>query len=402
MDSKKLKILYHHRTQGRGAEGVHITSIVKALESLGHEVTVLSPPGVNPLKHAGNAPVDKSKVKTSGIDSLWKFISKHIPNILFEFIEIFYNLPALTRLEKELSNGKYDVLYERYAFYMIAGAIKSKKYKIPFILEANEVNGIKDRARKQSMPLLCKYFERYIFRRCTSIHTVSSYLKNMIILQNVNKDKILVTPNAIDPEKFNGKHEKNSLTNKYNLKGKMVIGFSGWFDNWDRLDLLVDVFSKLKLENNNLVLLLVGDGAVLEEVRIKVQEINLNDDVILTGAVSRNEVGKYLSLLDIAVITHSNEFGSPIIMFEFMGLGIPIVAPKLLPITDVLSNNVNAVLFDVLDMDDLQEKLSNLINNESLRLKISSTAYDKLMTEHTWEKNAKDIVLSSGLMGSPL
>lgn len=402
MNVKKLKILYHHRTQGRGAEGVHITSIVKALESLGHEVTVLSPPGVNPLKHAGNAPVDKSKVKTSGVDSLWKFISKHIPNILFEFIEIFYNLPAFARLEKELSNGEYDVLYERYAFYMIAGAIKSKKYNIPFILEANEVNGIKDRARKQSMPFLCKYFERYIFRRCTSIHTVSSYLKNMIMLQNVNIDKILVAPNAIDPEKFNGKFEKSSLSNKYNLKDKIVIGFAGWFDNWDRLDLLVDVFAKLKLETDNLVLLLVGDGAVLDDVKIKVQQLNLNDDVILTGAVSRDEVGEYLSLLDIAVITHSNEFGSPVIMFEFMGLGIPVVAPKLLPITDVLSNNINAILFDVLDMEDLKNKLSNLIDNESLRLKISSNAYDKLMTEHTWEKNAKDIIFSSGLMDSSL
>ena len=37
----KLNILYHHRTQGRGAEGVHITSIVRALQAMGHSVTVL-------------------------------------------------------------------------------------------------------------------------------------------------------------------------------------------------------------------------------------------------------------------------------------------------------------------------------------------------------------------------
>ena len=62
MSNKPLNILYHHRTQGRGAEGVHITSIVKALNELGHNVKVLSPAGVDPMKSAGNAPVDKSAV----------------------------------------------------------------------------------------------------------------------------------------------------------------------------------------------------------------------------------------------------------------------------------------------------------------------------------------------------
>lgn len=398
MSNKKFKILYHHRTQGRGAEGVHITSIVKALEGLGHDVTIVSPPGVNPLLNAGNAPVDKSQVKTSGIDSLWKFISKHIPNILFEFIEVIYNFPASIRLEKELSVGQYDLIYERYAFYMLAGVRKARKYNIPFVLEANEVNRIKDRARKQSMPLLCNYFEKYLFRHSTSIHTVSSYLKNMISLQGIDKSKIVVSPNAIDPDKFDGKIERNSLIDKYNLQGKTVLGFSGWFDDWDRLDLLIDVFSSLKTQFDNIVLLLVGDGAVLDVVRDKINDLDLHDSVILTGAVARNEISQYLSLLDVAVITHSNEFGSPVIMFEFMGLGIPIVAPKLLPITDVLSHNDNSLLFNVLDMNDLKSQLSNILNDEKLRARLSLNAHKKLMSHHTWEKNAEDIILSSGLM----
>ena len=157
-NTKSLKILYHHRTQGRGAEGVHITSIVNSLTALGHQVTVLSPPGIDPLSNAGNAPVDKSIVKTTGVNSLWKFISKNIPNFAFELIEIFYNIPSLLRLNKELSSSSYDLIYERYAFYMISGAFMAKRFQIPLVLEANEVNGIKDRARTQSFPSLCLKF----------------------------------------------------------------------------------------------------------------------------------------------------------------------------------------------------------------------------------------------------
>ena len=202
--SKSLNILYHHRTQGRGAEGVHIMSIANALEKLGHRVTIVSPPGVDPRTSAGNAPVDKSNVDTSGLNSIWKFISKNIPNFMFELIEMAYNFPSMLALERELSKQSYDLIYERYAFFMISGAIKAKKYNIPLILEANEVSGIENRARKQTFEKICSWFEVFLFRRCTSIHTVSSHLKTMILEQGVEDKKVLVTPNAIDPDKFAG------------------------------------------------------------------------------------------------------------------------------------------------------------------------------------------------------
>ena len=398
MNNKKLNILYHHRTQGRGAEGVHITSIVKALEEMGHIVTVLSPAGVNPTKNAGNAPVDKSNVKTTGIDSFWKFISNSLPNFLFEIAEIIYNIPAMRNLEKELSLKKYDLIYERYAFYLVAGAIKAKKYNIPLVLEANEVSGINDRARKQNFKWLCGKFEKFLFRKSTSIHTVSSYLKNMIIKQGVDEDRVQVTPNAIDPEKFSGSINNEKLTNKYHFKDKIVIGFAGWFDEWDRLDLLVDVFSNLNKKHQNLCLLLIGDGAVLNNVRKMVDENNISLNVVLTGSVDRSEVQNYLSLLDIAIITHSNEFGSPVVMFEFMGLKIPIIAPKLMPITDVLENNKTAFLFDTLNMDDLQNKIELAIKNDDMRKSISNNAFEILMNNHTWEMNAKEIIKTSGII----
>lgn len=393
---RALKILYHHRTQGRGAEGVHITSIVSALEKMGHSVYVLSPPGIDPLKTAGNAPVDKSEVKTSGVGSLWKFISNHLPNFVFELIEMIYNLPSSRRLEKELSKNQYDIIYERYAFYMISGAIKAKKYNIPLVLEANEVSGIKDRARTQTFSRLCGVFERFLFKRCTSIHTVSSYLKEMIVKQGIAPEIVAVTPNAIDPNKFTGSKEFGLLKQNYEIDNDTtVIGFAGWFDNWDRLDLLIDVFYELKQKHDKLKLLLVGDGAVLDNVRKKMEEYEIQQDVILTGAVSRDLVHQYLSLLDIAVITHSNEFGSPVVMFEFMGLKIPVVAPKLLPITDVLTDQENALLFDILDMRQLQEILDKLIINKQLQQQIAQAAYEQLMAKHTWHNNAEEIVITA-------
>ncbi len=389
---KYLNILYHHRTQGRGAEGVHIMSITNALEALGHSVTILSPPGIDPRINAGNAPVDKSDVNTSGVNSVWKFISKNIPNFMFELIEIIYNIPSSKALEAELSRKSYDLIYERYAFFMISGAVKAKKHQIPLILEANEVSGIKHRARKQTFTSLCGLFERFLFQRCEKIHTVSSHLKAMIVLQGIDQRRVSVTPNAIDPEKFSGKVKSKELRQQFNMTDQTVLGFAGWFDEWDRLDLLVDVFANLKTRHDNILLLLVGDGEVLNGVRLKCKALNLEQSVVLTGAVSRSEIHKYLSLMDIAVITHSNNFGSPVVMFEFMGLNIPIVAPMLPPIMDVLADEKQALLFDILNMDMLEEKLGCLIKNPREQKRLADRAYKMLIQKHTWKSNAEAIL----------
>lgn len=397
---KPLKILYHHRTQGRGAEGVHIVSIVHALEKLGHEVTVLSPSGVDPLKAAGDAPVDKSQVTTSGLQTLWKWISKHLPNALFEVAEILYNIPAGIRLDKALRARSYDIVYERYAFYLLAGAIKAAKHNIPFVLEANEVSGIRDRARRQSFKSLCRRFERSLFHRCCGILTVSSHLRDRILANGVHAKKVRVVPNAVDVEKFKGLRRDLVLADQLGLSDHQVLVVAGWFDKWDRLDFLIDALALLVVPFPAVKLLLVGDGPVLADARGQVAELGLQNHVVFSGAVPRKDVLRYLCLGNIAVLPHSNEFGSPIIMFEFMGLQVPLVAPRLAPIQDVHVDGQTALLFRPLDLEDFVGKLTAILSAPEVGTRIAQSAFEILQQSHTWEQNAIQIIESA--TGYPL
>ena len=389
---RSLKILYHHRTQGRGAEGVHIVSIVNALEKLGHQVTVLSPSGVDPRKAAGDAPVDKAPVKTHGMQTVWKWISRNLPDALFELAEILYNIPAARRLEDALRKQSYDIVYERYAFYLLAGAMKAANYNIPFVLEANEVSGIRGRARHQTFEHLCRRFERALFRRCTGILTVSSHLRDRILANGVSIDRVRVVPNAVDIEKFSAATRQASLAERLGLRNKQVMVVAGWFDKWDRLDFMMTALARLTAPFPNVTLMVVGDGPVLAEARSRVAELALEKHVVFTGAIPRKEVMKYLCLADIAVLPHSNEFGSPVVMFEFMGLNVPLVAPRLAPIEDVHIDGETALLFTPLDIDGLVEKLSAFLASPELRKNIAQRAYEKLQRDHTWAQNAQQIL----------
>lgn len=388
-----MKILYHHRTQGRGAEGVHIVSIVRALEGHGCEVRLLSPPGVDPLDEAGNAPVDKSGVELSGIRRLFKWISRHLPNLLFEFLEIGYNLPAWRRLHAAMEEGPVDGVYERYAFFMVASAWLCRRRGIPLIVEANEVSGIPDRARPQVMKRLCDRFEHYYLSRASHIFTVSSYLRDMMVDKGIDPARITVTPNAIDPRQYREVPRRDkALARELGLEGRLVFGFVGWFDEWDRLDILIRAIGVLRQEGLPVAALLVGDGAVRARLEAQVAEAGLEDAVVFAGAVPRSEVRRYTQLLDVAVFSHSNDFGSPVVLFEFMALGKPVIAPRLPPILDVLEDGRDALLFDRLDEVALQGHMRALARDATLRERLGQAGRDKVFTRYTWPETARQIL----------
>jgi glycosyltransferase involved in cell wall biosynthesis len=388
----RLRILYHHRTQGRGAEGNHIVSIVTALRGLGHRVDVLSPAGLDPFDPQATVPVDKAKTETKGWSSVWKNISKHVPNWMFELGEIFYNVPAYLRVAGALRQKDYDLVFERYAFYMVGGALATKRSGCRFLLEVNEVSGIPGRARKQTFVSLCAWFERRLFKRCTIIHAVSSYLGERILAQDVSPTKLVVAPNGFDIERVRRARPRQEMRDRFDLKESIVIGFAGWFDHWDRLDFLANAFALVHREHPNTKLCLIGDGPGAVEVQKTAADLGLQDALVMTGAVARSEIYDHLQMLDIGVLPHSNVYGSPIVMFEMMGLKIPLAVPKLAPLLDVHGDGATALLFVPLDANGLVDCLMRLVESQPLRSQLAEKAFYRLNDKYTWHKTAQQIL----------
>jgi hypothetical protein len=148
-----MHILYHHRTQGQGVEGVHINGMINAFVEAGHPVKLVSPPGTN------GATESPDKTPT-----IWKRVIHYLPEIIFELMELLYNGVALRRLTKALHTNRFDMIYERYAFLTFAGALAAKKAGIPFFLEVNFICET-PLVRKRSIWIkpIQKRIERYVF-----------------------------------------------------------------------------------------------------------------------------------------------------------------------------------------------------------------------------------------------
>jgi len=389
-----LNILYHHRTMGRGAEGSHIAHIVKAFKAAGHNVTVVSPPGVDPLKSIGAKPLDKTDEKVQGVTILWRFISRHAPQFFFEILEVGYNFQAIPRLGRIIREKKIDCIYERSAFFLFSGAFASQRHSIPLIVEANEAVGI-ERARKLFLVWLASRCERYTMKRADTVFTVSSYLAGMLSRHAGSTSRIVVMPNAIDPERFSQPVNGAAIRKRLGITGKTVLGFAGWFDWWDRLDLLIELQAELvELGYTDVVTLLVGHGTMVGELQDQVVAHGISDNVFFTGPVEKSDVLDYIDALDIGVLPHSNEFGSPMVLFEMMALGKCVVAPDVAPITDVVEDGVNGVIFPCLDKEALKMKIIALLKDKPNQEKIGRQARERVMRNNTWEKNAERILQS--------
>lgn len=140
-----MKILYHHRTMGRGAEGVHIVSMVKAFEQLGNQVKIISPPSVDPLREAGKSVFQVDSKNIQGIALLWRRINllvRSYPQFVFEAFELIYNIYAFFAVWIVAKQFDPDLYYERYAFLSLLGGLNAKRKRIPYVLEVNEISGL--------------------------------------------------------------------------------------------------------------------------------------------------------------------------------------------------------------------------------------------------------------------
>ena len=393
----RVRILYHHRTQGRGAEGNHIVSIVTALRSLGHEVDVLSPPGVDPFNAGSVKPDEASSGHETSWSRFWRTVSLKMPKWLFELAEMAYNLPAWFRLRSALRSKPYDIVYERYAAYLVAGSLAARQADCEFLLEVNDVSGVDDRVRPQVFPRACAWVERRLIARCERVHAVSSYLGERLIETGLPSNRLVVAPNGFEVASIRLTASRQNMRRKFGLDDSLVLGFAGWFVGWDRLDFLVDVFKELHQSYPQMRLCLVGDGEPLAEIKRTLHGTPLERLLVHTGPVPRGDVCNYIQMFDIGILPHSNLFGSPMIMFEMMALRMPIVAPKLPPIEDVQRDEQTALLFAPLNSTDCLRQVSRLADSAKLRRSLAESAYQTLVQDHSWKRTAEKII--SGLNG---
>ena len=391
-----MNILFHHRTRGQGAEGAHIRGVVKGLTQLGHQVNILSLPGAEPESKTNQASSphgkDKSKAQEKGLVAKLSELTKNVPEFVFEFIELAYNFVAWYRVRKHAKILQSDFIYERYSLFMFASVWWAKRNNVPIILEVND-SCLVQRVRPLTFKNFAKKIEGWIFKNVSGLVFISSKFQQIAKDEYQTIAPSVISPNAADLDNFVLAPEKaTELRSKLKLEGKVVIGYVGVFAKWHGVEWFIEEIVKDLAKYPNLVLLFVGDGVSYEPIENMVKEAGVTSQVILTGRVPHVEVSTYLSAMNFGILPDSNEYGSPMKLFEFMAMEKGMVAPDFSPVDEVVKDNETSWLFPANDRKACIAKVFEVAQNEEAQLKVGKAARKYIENERQWKHNAEQII----------
>lgn len=377
-----MHILYHHRTRAEDAQGIHITELINAFRKLGHTVDVA---GLIPHAHEESDPSRESFISR---------IAAKAPPVIYECMEIFYNIYGVFRLKKCISQCRPDFIYERYALFNLAGLIVSKLYNIPLIEEVNAPLSL-EKATYNSLVLkkMAAWFEKIICSQSFKTIVVSTPLKKIMAASGIPEKQFVIIPNGVNDEFFNPEIDGSKTRAKLNLQDKIIIGFVGWFRKWHGLEELLEIYATREMMKKNIHILLVGDGPAYDDlIEIAKKQNILNSGVSFTGPVERKNIPGYIAAFDIALQPDVTDYASPIKMFEYISMGKGVVAPKKKNITEILSDNYPG-LFEPGNWQDMGNKIMEIANSKEKSQKLANTAFNIFQSkQYLWKNNAHKTV----------
>lgn len=389
-----MNILFHHRTRGRGAEGVHIRGVVKGLRQLNHHVDILSLPGAEPEaeeKTTSDEKINQAPIKKSKF-SILSDLTKHVPEFVFELFELAFNLIAVIRLRKTIKEKNITLIYERYSLFMFASVWWAKRHNLPIVLEINDSCQVQ-RVRSLTFKKLAAKIEAWIFKNATGLVFISTRFKEVAEQAYGEIANSVVSPNAADLDKFIIDETSGlALRSKLGIENKVVLGYVGAFVHWHGIDWFVDLACQKLKETPDLVLLLVGDGVAFEGIKNRVIEAGVESQVILPGKVPHHEVSSFLSAMDLGILPDSNDYGSPMKLFEFMAMGKGMIAPDFSPIAEVVQDNATSWLFPASNKQACIDKVFEIVNDRVAHQEVGKNARSYIENERQWKHNAEQLL----------
>lgn len=378
-----MRILYHHRTLGDGAEGIHIRAMVDAFRALGHEVLVLGLAEAADREHRSH---------------LVERVRSTLPRVAFEMASLGVNIPEYVQARREIGRFRPDLLYKRHARHDIAALAAARHCNVPAVLELNAM--FTAPSYEQYEPLALRGAARFFERRALELATVAIAVSSPLArdARSLANAQVIVVPNGVDMGRFDSRLASGDRVRaRYGLTARLTIGWTGILREWHGLELLLESLLTIPAAS----LLIVGDGPARSTLHRRVDQLGLQTRVVMTGRVAHHDVPDYLAAMDVAVVADDRtRVASPMKLLEYMSMARPVVAPRTENIRDLIDDGVDGLLFEPGDARDLTTQLRRLASDAPLRESLGRSARAKVELERNWPSVAK-VVLAAVCDATP-
>ncbi len=326
-----------------------------------------------------------------------------------EHINYFLTFPAFFNpvwrrfLDEIIRDNSIDTIIVRDLPMAIAGIWAGKRHKVPVIFDMAEdyVAMLRDiwKARKYQglnflvrNPYLAKYVERYVFREAGHIFVVVDEAKDLVIRRGAYPQKVTIVGNTPPLEAFlKGEAKENEILQK--IKNRYSIIYTGGIQMGRGIQVVLDAIPEIIKEIPNLLFVIVGDGYATPKLKEMIKAKNVQDYVLWVGWVDHKEIFDYIRASRVGVIPHlvTDHVNTtiPNKIFDYMGLGLPVIASDAAPIKRILDNERCGMIYRSGNPRDFVDKL--------LKISISPSCYGEngrnaVETRYNWNEDTKRLL----------
>lgn len=179
-----------------------------------------------------------------------------------------------------------------------------------------------------------------------------------------NKEFTIIK-NSIDLEKYKfNKTTREKIRKQYNLDNKTIFGHIGRFNKQKNHEFLIDIFYLYQKANPNSMLVLIGSGENLDNIKSKVKELNIEDKVIFTGEI--DNVEEWMCAIDTVLLPSLYE-GFPLVLIECQASAVYCI------VSSNVTKKVNVTnTIDFIDLSNKDKWLKYVLNKKNINREVIS------------------------------
>ncbi|ACN15095.1 hypothetical protein HRM2_19940 [Desulforapulum autotrophicum HRM2] len=208
---------------------------------------------------------------------------------------------------------------------------------------------------------------------------------------NLSSQRFRFWQNGIDPPSKKPTTTRKELVDRF---GPTLRENSQWaiscsrLSSWKRIDRMLHALEICRNKGVDCQLLIAGDGPEKEELQDLAKNLNLTENVIWLGSVAHDDIWALMNFADVFLITNDvTNRCNP--LYEAAWAGLPVVSVIDPSTSDLLQHRTNSLLAEKDDNQALGNYLSEVLEDEGLRIKFQSEQKKLASSFWTWEERMK-------------
>lgn len=334
---------------------ISVRSRLEILSTLGHEVDLVT-------YHVGNKVVLPGLVihRTMNINFI-----KEVP-VGPSFRKVLLDILVFFKALRLLLSRKYDLIHtHEEASYL--GAIFSKIFKVRHLYDFHsslpQVMKNFGYERYRTLLSILVHLEKRILKSCKGVIIISKDLDTYIAGINDKVPRVIIENFQPYWQESMSKEPSGAFINFMSeLNGNKVVLYSGTFERYQGLGLLLDAAETVAKSRNNIIFVLAGGNkSQIDSIKKSAEMRGIGSNLHFTGSLPIKEVTQYMNIADVLISTRTIGNNPPLKIYDYLGAGKPIVATNIRAHTQVLNDDI-AVLVDT-NPESVAEGILSILEN---------------------------------------